>query len=424
MITTRPRGTNDILPSESHKWQHITQQIHDICALYGFRQISTPAFEHTELFHRGVGEGTDIVQKETYTFEDRGGRSLTLRAEGTAPTARAYLENGLHAAAQPTKLYYIEPIFRFERPQAGRYRQHHQFGVEVFGAADPAVDVEVIALALDFLGRFGLDGLTVRLNSVGCPTCRESYRARLVEHFLPCVEQLCPDCRSRIERNPLRLLDCKEEGCRRLKERAPHMLDSLCGPCREHFVRLRGHLDALGIRYEVDHHIVRGLDYYTRTVFEIIYPGLGAQDAVCGGGRYDGLIETLGGEPTPGVGFGMGLERLILTLEDHGYEFPGPRRLDVFLAAVGQEALARCVVLLAELRRRGVAADTEYTGRGLRKQMKHADRLGARFVAIVGEEELATGRCVVRDMGTGTQEDIALEELAGYIQERCGRAGL
>jgi len=416
MLTTRPRGTSDILPEEAARWRYLEDQIRLICRLYGYGEIRTPIFEHTELIERSVGETSDIVRKQTYTFLDRGQRSLTLRPEGTAPTVRAYLENKLYARTLPVKLYYLAPIFRHERPQAGRYRQHHQFGVEMLGAGDPAADAEVITLAMDLCRRLGLQGLTVHLNSIGCPGCRPGYREVLLGYFGGLVEAMCPDCRDRYARNPLRLLDCKEQECRRLGAQAPSMLDHLCDDCRGHFQRLQEYLDNLGIRWALDTRLVRGLDYYTRTVFEIVSAGLGISAAIGGGGRYDGLVEELGGVPTPGIGFGMGLERLLLTMESQGIRLADESRPDAFVAGLGDRGFRRAVELVHQLRQAAVAADMDYLGRSLKAQMKYAHRLGARYVVFLGEEEMDKGAATLRNMETGDQQEVPLGDLVEVLR--------
>ncbi|MDI6869984.1 MAG: histidine--tRNA ligase [Bacillota bacterium] len=418
MLTTRPRGTLDVTPAEAFKWHYVEEQIRRITRQYGYTELRTPIFEHTELFARGVGETTDVVQKEMYTFTDKGGRSLTLRAEGTAPAVRAYLENGLEAEAQPTKVYYLGPIFRYERPQAGRLRQHTQFGVEAFGSANPALDAEIIHLAWVFLKRLGLSGLTVDVNSLGCPACRPVHRQALLDYFRPHADGLCADCRRRYAQNPLRLLDCKNGACRRVAAGAPVILDHLCDECAGHFARLRQYLAEFGVEFRVNPWIVRGFDYYTRTVFEIIHEGLGAQSTVCGGGRYDGLIAHLGGKPTPGIGFGLGLERLLLALEKQGVRLPPPAAVDLFVATVGEAAAERAPALVAELRREGMAADLDYLGRSLKGQLKYADRLRARFVAVLGEAELAEGRARVKEMATGQETEVKLGELASWLRRQ------
>lgn len=411
LLTRRPRGTGDLLPPAVYLWQRVEAVARDVCARFGYREIRTPVIEHTELFRRTAGEATDVVQKEMYTFEDRAGRSLTLRPEGTAPVCRAYLEEGLQAWPQPVKLYYLAaPMFRYERPQAGRYRQHHQFGVEALGAADPALDAEVVDLAVQVLSELGLGGLEVRINSIGDARCRPAYRDALRAYYADKLDALCSDCRRRYEVNPLRLLDCKQEACRAARAGAPRTVDYLCAECREHFGRLQDYLAALGLRAEIDPTLVRGFDYYTRTVFEIVHTGLGAQNAVCGGGRYDGLVEVLGGPPTPGVGFGMGLERLVLTVEQAGM-VPEPPVLDVFVVTLGEQAREAGVRLVHGLRRAGLAADTDYLGRSLKAQLRHAARYPARFALLVGEAELAAGRAALRDLERGTQVEVALDDL-------------
>lgn len=412
----RPRGTTDILPEEARRWQLIEDEIRNLCRIYGYGEIRTPIFEPTDLFHRGVGETTDIVEKEMYTFLDKGNRSLTLRPEGTAPVARAYLENRLYAAPQPQKLYYIGPMFRHDRPQAGRHRQFHQFGVEIFGAEDPAADAEVITLAVEFFGRLGLTGLTLHLNSVGCPACRSVIREKLVGYFEALIRECCPNCRIRLAKNPLRLLDCKEERCREVGRGAPDPLACLCVECGAHFAQVRHYLDLLNIAYELNPRLVRGLDYYTKTAFEILIPGGGAQDAVGGGGRYDGLVGAIGGSPVPGVGFALGLERTLLLMKDKADPdaVAGP---DAFVVLAGDTADA-ATRLVAELRGAGLATDRDYTGRSLKAQMKYAGKVGARYVVIVGEDELKGGNVALKDMETGRQTEVLIEE----VVERVRRA--
>lgn len=417
-MITRPRGTSDILPGEVERWQYVEGEIRSLCRLFNFREIRTPVFEHTELFLRGVGEGTDIVEKEMYTFTDRGGRSLTLRPEGTASVVRAYLEHKLYAEGGAAKFYYLAPMFRYERPQAGRLRQHHQFGVEIFGASSAAADAEVISLAMALLQRLGLAELTVHLNSIGCSGCRPAYRRELQDYFRPHLAALCPDCQRRFERNPLRLLDCKEEGCRRVREGAPQILQHLCLECREHFQSLQDQLERLGIPFRLDPWIVRGLDYYTRTVFEVLGAHLGAQSTVCAGGRYDGLIESMGGPPVPGVGFGLGLERLLLLLEKGGHLNLAPPGPLIFVAAADPAGGRAALTLTQELRRAGLMCELDLTGRSLKSQLKQADRLGATWAVLLGEKELAEGAATVRDMETGREERLPLSELALRLNAR------
>ncbi|MDP2873657.1 MAG: histidine--tRNA ligase [Bacillota bacterium] len=421
LLTRRPRGTNDVLPGESPRWLHIEDRIRDVCGRFGFSEIRTPIFEHADLYTRTSGETSDILEKETYTFQDRGRRMLTLRPEGTPGVARAFLENGLGSGPMPAKYYYLGPMFRYDRPQAGRYRQHTQFGVEIIGAPGPEADFEVIMIAVTFLRDLGLGSLAVHLNSIGCPACRPTYREALVSHYRAAQEELCEDCRRRLERNPLRLLDCKNPRCQPLKDAAPRSVNYLCPECQSHFRALEGLLDRFGIEHHIDLTLVRGLDYYTRTVFELIYHGLGAQGAVCGGGRYDGLIEAIGGPPTPGVGYGMGLERVLLTLEREGMHPPSTRGTDIaVLSAAGEEhpeLRLQTLDLVYAMRWAGLAAETDYAGRGLRQQMRWADRIGARLVTVVGSEEIASGQVKVKDMAGGTETQVPLAELVARVSE-------
>lgn len=416
MLTTRPRGTNDFLPGEVEKWQYLEQLTREVCREYGYGEVRTPIFEHTELFARGVGETTDIVEKEMYSFKDRGDRSNTLRPEGTAAAVRAYVENKLHALPQPVKLFYIGPMFRYDRPQAGRYRQFHQFGVEVFGTDDPAMDAEVIAMAMDIYERIGLKNLELHINSVGCPDCRPVLREKLQEHFRPHLESLCPNCQGRFDRNPLRILDCKNEKCQEIGKAAPTTLDASCPQCSTHFTEVQAYLDAVGVPYIVDNRLVRGLDYYTRTAFEIMTRDIGAQSSIGGGGRYNGLVEAVGGPTTPGIGFALGLERILLTAENQGIQFPVTRGPAVFIATVGGGVAKQAFALLQELRQQGIATEKDFLGRSLKAQMKYAGKLDARMVVILGEEEYARGVAVVRDMQAGLQEEVPLQGLGDFIK--------
>lgn len=415
MLTTRPRGTNDILPGEVEKWRWVESQFRRVCAEYCYNEIRTPVFEHTELFQRGVGDSTDIVEKEMYTFTDRGGRSITLRPENTAPVVRAYLENKLYAGPQPVKLFYIGPMFRYDRPQAGRFRQFHQMGAEVFGANDPDVDAEIIAMAMNFYGNLGLKNLELHINSVGCPDCRPELRRELKNYFRPLIGDLCRDCRERFEKNPLRILDCKVSRCSEAGINAPTTIECLCQSCSNHFEQVKKGLDLLNLPYIVDRRLVRGLDYYTHTAFEIMAPNIGAQSSIGGGGRYNGLIETCGGPPTPGVGFALGTERIILAMEQQGIAFPAGSAPDVFVVTAGQSVAGEAFKLLFSLRSAGISADKDYLNRSLKAQMKYAGKAGVRFVVILGEEELANGVALVRDMGEGKQETIRLDEIIGYL---------
>ncbi|MGY4706582.1 histidine--tRNA ligase [Candidatus Bipolaricaulota sp. J31] len=420
------RGMTDILPEEALLWQYVEAEIREAFALYGYREIRTPIVERAELFARGVGEATDIVHKEMYVFPDKKGQMLALRPEATASVVRAYLEHGLHARGGVAKLYYLGPMFRYEKPQKGRKRQFHQYGVEAIGSLDPALDAEVIDLAWYIMERLGLrrEGLFLRLNSIGCPEDRPRYRETLREYFLPHREKLCSDCKRRLEENPLRILDCKVPSCREVAEDAPRSLDHLCPGCRAHFERLLGYLDALGLSYELDPKLVRGLDYYTRTVFELASRDLGAQDALLGGGRYDGLAEALGGPPTPGVGFAGGMERLILVLGDR--EPPdrcfrlitGPT---VYILPVGEGEVTEALRVLARLRRAGIPADMDYAGRSLRKRLQVASQLGVRYALFLGEEELSRSAAKVRDLSTGQEEYVPFGELVPYLQGKSRR---
>lgn len=423
MLTTRPRGTNDILPGEVEKWRYVERQIHRICAEYGYSEIRTPIFEHTELFLRGVGDTTDIVEKEMYTFTDRGGRSITLRPENTTPVVRAYLEDKLYTGPQPVKLYYLGSMFRYDRPQAGRFRQFHQFGAEVLGSNDPAVDAEVIAMAMDFYKRLGLKNLSLHINSVGCQICRPALRRHLQDYFRPKLQQLCKNCLERLEKNPLRILDCKEDRCRKIGEKAPTTSETLCESCSDHFESVKYHLDLLGIPYQVNSRLVRGLDYYTHTAFEIMAPDIGAQSSIGGGGRYNGLMETCGGPPTPGIGYALGIERIILAMESQGISMPGINRPLVFVVTAGDKASDEAFKILFNLRSAGISADKDYLNRSLKAQMKFAGKTGSRYTIIVGEEEMKKNVVVVRDMTRGEQEEVPADLVEGYLLQRIGNQG-
>lgn len=422
MLTTRPRGTNDILPEDSRRWRVLEEIIHQVCADYGYQEIRTPIFEHTELFARGVGETTDIVEKEMYTFFDRGERSLTLRPEGTAPTVRAFLEHKLYSRTQPVKMYYIGPMFRYGRPQAGRFRQFHQFGVEAFGSDDPALDAEVICLAMDFYGRLGLTNLTLLLNSVGCPQCRLRHREVLHRYLVPRKGELCTTCLGRFDRNPLRIFDCKSDVCQEIIATAPTIMDFLCSECAGHFGQVQQYLQAAGVQYELAPNLVRGLDYYTNTAFEIVVEGIGAQSAIGGGGRYNGLVEQVGGPPVPGIGFGLGLERILLALADQGVDFAPEVAPDVFVAVSGPEVKDKAFQLTARLRGANLKTEMDYMSRSLKAQLKYAGKSNYRFVVILGEEELGRGQAGVKDMASGEQQNVALGEIAAYLTSRLSRS--
>ncbi len=410
LITKAIRGTQDVLPADSHKWQHIEQTALGIARDYGYREMRTPVFEHTELFHRSVGEMTDVVQKEMYTFDDKGGRSITLRPEGTAGAARCLLEHGLNNEALPLKIAYLTSCYRYEKPQAGRLREFHQFGAECFGAAAPQADAEVIALARTVMETLGVTGVQLHINSIGCPTCRARYHEALKAYFAARQDELCETCRGRLERNPMRILDCKSPICAAIAAGAPVMLDYLCDDCREHFEGVKACLDAAEIAYEINPTIVRGLDYYTRTVFEFVSDALGAQAVVCGGGRYDGLIEELGGPHVPSLGFAIGLERLLLIMQAKECTFPEPPRCEVYFAPMGTKAANTCFGIVTRLREGGVAAEMDTVGRGLKAQMKYADKIGARYTVVVGDNELESGTAQLKDMETGESSEIALDE--------------
>lgn len=416
MAMQAPKGTKDVTPNESYKWQYIEAQARAVCAAYGYREARTPVIEHTELFLRGVGDTTDIVQKEMYTFDDKGGRSITLKPEGTAGAARMFLEHGLFNGAQPTKMYYLYcPVFRYDKPQAGRLREHHQFGVEVYGAPRASADAECIRLALALLQRVGVKGLSVHVNSIGCPNCRPGYNAALRDYLRGRYDALCEPCKSRFEKNPLRILDCKEERCRAVCAGAPTILDCLCEDCKSHFAELQGCLKSVGAAFEVDPYIVRGLDYYTKTVFEIIADGEGYSGTVCGGGRYDGLLEQLGGPKLPGVGFGMGMERLLLIAELSKANIPAPPPVDVYVAAQGESARQAGFALADTLRAQGLQAEFDHVGRSFKAQFKHADKLGARYVAVLGEDELREGRVKLKDMASGEERLLPCADLAKAV---------
>lgn len=413
-----PRGTQDILPGKVEQWQFIEQKAKEICRRYNYQEIRTPIFEHTELFQRGVGETTDIVQKEMYTFNDRGGRSLTLRPEGTASTVRAYVENKMYGnPTQPVKLFYIGPMFRYERPQSGRMRQFVQFGVEVLGASDPAVDAEVMALAMDTYWELGLKNVKLVINSLGDKESRDAHREALINHFKPQIGEFCSDCQSRLEKNPLRILDCKKDHDHSLMKTAPSILDYLNEESKAYFEKVKAYLDSMNIEYVVDPTLVRGLDYYNHTAFEIMSnaDGFGAITTLSGGGRYNGLVEEIGGPETAGIGFGMSIERLLMALEAENIELPIETGIDCYLVTMGDAAKDQATKLLYDLRKAGVSADKDYLDRKVKGQFKAADRLGAKFVAVLGEDELAKGVINVKNMGTGSQEEVALDQLKEYL---------
>ncbi len=414
-----PKGTRDILPSEIHKWQYVSRVFAKHCDRFGYKEIRIPVFEHTELFQRGVGDTTDIVQKEMYTFDDKGGRSITLRPEGTAGVVRSYIENGMSSLPMPIKLYYDITAYRYENVQKGRYREFHQFGVEAFGAAGPGIDVEVISLLYMFFEKLGLKQTGLNINSIGCPACRSAYHEKLKDFFRPNLSQLCDDCKNRFEKNPLRIIDCKNEGCKRFIEGAPKLLDNLCDDCRSHFEGLKSGLDNLGISYSIDPNIVRGLDYYTRTVFEFVSENGGSQGTICGGGRYDGLVEECGGPATPGIGFALGVERLLMELDSQGVQIPEPPQPDLYIAALGQRAVDFAQQLVYKLRGCNVCAETDLMNRSLKAQMKYADKKGFAFTIVIGDDEIEAGKGVLKDMRTGDHKDVSLDSIVDRFMNQA-----
>ena len=416
LLTQAPRGTRDVLPDESYLWQLIEKTQREVCALHGIREVRTPVFEHTELFQRSVGDTTDVVQKEMYTFQDKGGRSITLKPEGTAGAVRAFIEGRLYAETLPCKMYYLNnPIFRYENPQAGRLREHHQFGMECFGGKEPTVEAELINALMTLLSELGLKNLSVHINSIGCPECRPRYHQALKNYLGDRIQEMCPTCRERFEKNPLRILDCKEEKCKEIVKDAPSILDCLCDDCKSHFERLQGLLKAQNIPFSVDPHIVRGLDYYTKTVFEIIMQSGREGLALCGGGRYDGLVGQLGGPETPAAGFGIGTERILMELRNAKLLPPCPSVADVYVANLGADMAAPAFAFAQSLRAQGVKAECDLAGRSLKAQFKYADKIGARLVILVGGDEYARGDVKIRDMQTKEEAELPLEKAAEEI---------
>jgi histidyl-tRNA synthetase len=408
LITKAIKGTKDVLPSEVHKNQYIESTCLSVAETFGYKEIRTPVFEHTELFQRGVGDTTDVVQKEMYTFDDKGGRSITLRPEGTAGAARAFLENGLNNEALPQKVCYLTSCYRYEKPQAGRLREFHQFGVECFGATSPLADAEMISLAKNVFDQFEVKNLHLEINSIGCPTCRAEYHKALKEYFASRKDELCTTCQERLDRNPMRILDCKSPICSEIAQGAPVVIDYLCDECREHFESVKKYLNAMNIEYTVNPQIVRGLDYYTKTVFEFVSDAIGAQGTVCGGGRYDGLIEEFGGQKTPSLGFGMGLERLQLVMQAQNCTFPEPSKPDLFIVALGEKATLKAVEIANDMRSEGFSTLYDLNARSLRAQMKYADKMGARFNVVIGDNEADEDKAVLKNMQTGETEDVSL----------------
>lgn len=416
LITNAIKGTLDTLPSSSYKNQYIEAAMREIAENYGFYEMRTPVFEHTELFQRSVGETTDVVQKEMYTFKDKGDRSITLKPEGTAGAVRAFLEHGLFNEAMPQKIYYVTPCYRYEKPQAGRLREFHQFGVECFGAGGAAQDAEIILLANEVFNYLGVNNISLEINSIGCPECRKKYQEALKEYFKSNYDDLCDTCKGRLEKNPMRILDCKSPVCSKIAENAPKILDYLCEDCNEHFELVKKYLTANNIDFKVNPTIVRGLDYYTRTVFEFVSNEIGAQGTVCGGGRYDGLVEEMGGKPTPACGFGLGLERLMLLMDTQKTEFPERKKCDLYIASMGEQSNIKASALATDLRNEGLSAQFDTVGRSVKAQMKYADKIGALYTVVLGDSELESGRAVLKNMSDGTQAEIELADFTDNFQ--------
>lgn len=420
-INRAVKGTNDILPTDSHNWQFVEGKMLETAELFGFKEIRVPVFEHTEVFLRSVGDTTDVVQKEMYTFDDKGGRSITLRPELTAGVIRSSIENGLVNGALPVKVCYIGGCYRYEKPQAGRLREFHQFGVECVGAAAPTADAEVIALARQVLTNIGINKISLEINSIGCPECRKEYHKALKEYFSSKSEELCGTCLDRLDRNPMRILDCKSPVCSKIAAEAPVVLDYLCDDCREHFEKVKAHLEAQKIEFTVNPHIVRGLDYYTRTVFEFVSGDIGAQSTVCGGGRYDGLIGQMGGPQTPSLGFAMGIERLMMVLKSQQAEMPEPKTCDLYIAVLGEKAGLKASELCAQLRDEGYKVQTDICGRGLKAQMKYANKIGAKFTMVLGDDEVDGGKARLKDMQNSVEREINLNETLEELGEEIRR---
>ena len=413
-----PKGTKDVLPAEAYKWHFVENTARRIAAMYGLKEIRTPVFEHTELFLRGVGDTTDIVNKEMYTFLDKGERSITLKPEGTAGVVRSFIENGGGGGVLPQKMYYITPVFRYERPQAGRLREHHQFGVEIFGGKGAETDAEVILLARDYIAALGVEGVELNLNSIGCKHCRPKFNEALREYLRPHLSEMCPTCNARFEKNPLRILDCKEEKCAAINAGAPRSVDFLCDECREHFEKLKAILDDCGVAYTLNPKLVRGLDYYSKTVFEFVSTSIGAQGTVLGGGRYDTLIENLGGPSVPAVGFGSGIERMLLVLENTGKTIPQEAPLGVYAAGLDEAGRRAAFLLVQQLRKAGVSADFDHAARSVKAQFKYAGKVGARFVVAIGSNELESGMYTIKDMAASASESVAAADVAAYLASK------
>lgn len=411
-----PKGTKDVVPDAAYKWHYLEDVVRKTAAEFGFKEIRTPTFEHTELFLRGVGETTDIVNKEMYTFTDKGDRSITLKPEGTAGVARAYIENCLGDMPQPVKMYYLTPVFRYERPQAGRLREHHQFGVELYGSASPYADAEVMLVAKTLFDKLGLTEPVLNINSIGCPECRKKYNAALKEYLAGNIDKMCASCRERFDKNPLRILDCKEPGCKAITASAPKTLEYLCDDCKSHFEKLQSILSSAGVEFRVNPSVVRGLDYYTGTVFEFISSAIGAQGTVCGGGRYNNLVSEVGGKPTPAVGFGMGLERLIMILENLNLYLGEPETPTIYIAPTSEAEAEAAFSVVGELRKKGVSAECDIMGRSLKAQMKYAGKRGYAFVAVMGADEINSGKIKIKRMSDGVETECAISDIAEVLR--------
>lgn len=417
MLTKAPKGTKDILPENIYKWQYVENLIREICKNYNFYEMRTPVFEHTELFERGVGNTSDVVQKEMYTFLDKGNRSITLRPEITASTARAFLENNLYAGVLPAKLYYMGSCYRYEKPQSGRLREFHQFGVECFGTKEASIDAEIISLAKTVMDSLNIKDVELNINSIGCPECRKKYNTVLRNYIKTVEDKLCDTCRERADKNPLRIFDCKSPVCREAMGDAPLLFDYICDDCKDHFNKVTAYLNNMGIEYKIDKKIVRGLDYYTKTVFEFVSSTIGAQGTVCGGGRYDGLIEEIGGGNIPGIGFGMGIERLLLTMESQSIELPNNINRDLFIATIGDNAKSFASGLIYKLRGKGISCDIDHMGKGLKAQMKYADKQGFKYTLCIGDDEISGSNIRVKNMTNGEIIETTFDKLSNIIKE-------
>ena len=412
-----PKGTKDVLPQDSYKWQFIEEKARETARVFNALEIRTPTFEHTEVFLRGVGETTDIVNKEMYTFNDKGGRSITLKPEGTAGVARAFIENGMHSATLPAKLFYLTQCFRYERPQAGRLREFHQFGVEFLGSPDAGIDAEVIILAKTFLDKLGIKNVSLFINSIGCKHCRTKYADALKEYYSNHLNEMCELCKDRLDKNPMRILDCKNPECRQINEKAPEILDYICEDCSVHFKKVQEYLNVNGVEYKIDPRIVRGLDYYTKTVFEFVSDNIGAQGTVCGGGRYDGLIGQLGGNDVPGIGFATGIERLMMVMQNSGVEIENKNNVTVYFAPMGAVEAKKCFELVCKLRKQGYICDTDYMGKSIKAQFKYADKINAKYVAVIGSSELEAGKVKIKRMSDGFETLMSFDKIESFLQQ-------